>query len=67
MVEFGEGGVESLADFVTLEGARGGEDCELGHAGGDIDGASGALEVGAARDVFGDFFGDQGDIGTECF
>lgn len=67
MVERGESGVESLADFITLEGARGGEDGELGHARGDVDGAFGALEVGAARDVLGDFFGDQGDVGTECF
>lgn len=67
MVEVGEGGVEFLADFIALEGARGSEDGEFSNARGNVDGAGVTLECGSAGDVVGYFFGYEGDVGTEGF
>jgi hypothetical protein len=65
VVEFGEFGVEGIADLLTLKRVRGSVDGELGHDLGHIESALLSLESLVALDKVLDFLCDDGYVGAE--
>jgi hypothetical protein len=65
VVQVCHGGVEGVADFLTLEGARSSVDGKLSHDLGDVESSLLSLECLVALDKVLHLGGDQGNVGAE--
>ena len=65
VIQVGEAGIEGVTDLLTLQGARGGVDGELGHDLSDINGALLALESLVTLDEVLYFFCNDGNVGSK--